>query len=75
MDELISSFFGDHSIYLTCPRAGECMKSSQVPKPSVQQGIYTLILFTERISLVYNVIDDRWSRCVPWIYFFCGFKN
>jgi hypothetical protein len=41
MDQLISDFFGDHSIYLSCPLAGECMHYSQVPgyiKPPFQQG-------------------------------------
>ena len=41
MNELISQFFGDPSIKLSCPIAAECMHYSQVPgytRPEFRQG-------------------------------------
>jgi ABC-type multidrug transport system ATPase subunit len=47
MNEVIMQFFGDPSIQLSCPKAGECMHYTQVPgykRPEFRQGFPLPIL-------------------------------
>lgn len=54
MNELISQFFGDPNIILSCPISGECMHYSQVPgyeRPVNRQGKLFIHLQVSRLPL------------------------
>jgi ABC-type multidrug transport system ATPase subunit len=61
MNEVISQFFGDPSIQLSCPQSGECLHYSQVPgykRPEFKQGfpLEVLIILGASAFIIVSLI-------------------
>ncbi|KAJ3372343.1 hypothetical protein HDU91_003953 [Kappamyces sp. JEL0680] len=59
MNQLISQFFGDPAIQLSCPVAGECMHYTQVPgynRPDFRQGFPLSVIILLSVAAIVFVV-------------------